>query len=230
MHLVTWFLSADVLETVFDGLLGAAVGAGVAVVVLRLTLREQREALTAQLAKQDEHHQEQLRVQQEENSHQRLHETVAVLLTTFKAAQEALRETEANERKKKMDQASQDFAVAIERLHLDIGPDRKFYFALRELLIRAIALTRQTIRGDAGSPSIKSLEELYSWVGGVLVYWFRGSTNKRDEAIRILRKTLSYVNEHGADKWERLSKDVKMGRPLDFYDEEPQKLHRPSSP
>jgi hypothetical protein len=58
-----WLLTANVLETLFDGLLGAAVGAAVAMLVLKRTIRQQSRQFTAQLDKQDEHHQEQLAAQ-----------------------------------------------------------------------------------------------------------------------------------------------------------------------
>lgn len=81
----------ETLKVLFDGILGASVGALVAVVVLKRTLREQRKGMQEQLAKQDRHHQEQLAAQNRHHEAQLAKQDAALI--TQVSSQQILDET-----------------------------------------------------------------------------------------------------------------------------------------
>ncbi|MCG2622689.1 hypothetical protein LVY72_12325 [Arthrobacter sp. I2-34] len=208
-----WLLSADVLQTLFDGLLGAGVGAAVAVVVLRLTLREQRVGLTQQLDKQDTHHQEQLRVQREENSRARMHDVVARLLNTLVESQDLFELSTTQKPFDELPRLKSQFAVGLESFHLEVPADEKdMYFAIRELGIRAFEEVEKCLMDEYEAATPENVQRLFGWMGAVLVIWVRGSTDERSEMLAGVKYTNAYLETKSLDEWEQLSRDEKLGK------------------
>lgn len=206
MDLWDWLLSADVLQTLFDGLLGATVGAAVAVIVLRLTLREQRKALTEQLDKQDRHHQEQLRVQREENARARMHNSVAGILGDLIQGQHTLYVTPFKEALDALEQQRGRFAVNLELFHLDLPPDdEKIYDVLVRLDNTAYKGARAMHLDSDDAPKAMSVHYLYAMMGLALVRWTRTPQAGRQKLVAVLEFWLSYIKEHGLDAWKQLS-------------------------
>ena len=209
-----WLFTSDVLQTLFDGVLGASVGAAVAVVVLRLTLREQRLALDEQLEKQDRHHREQLSVQREENTRARLHDVAASILSALAQGRTANSISDRGEKRSTFSDILSQFSIDIERFHLDVpGPDEEIYYVIQDLALEAFKAGRASKDHEAASND--DVDALFGWTGGLLIAWIRGSEAQRRVLIEGGKFSVRYILENGISAWNELSREGKMaGNPV----------------
>lgn len=197
MDLMEWLLSEDVLQTLFDGLLGASVGAGVAVVVLRLTLREQRQALTAQL-----------NVQRDENARIRMHDVVASILSALIEGRNALLTKDIDRHSKALYQ----FHIDIERFLLDLSVgEEDVYRVFKDFGNAAFRESRKRIDGDPAAAELDSLIEVFHWVGAFFVKWVRTDERFRKTVVEGGQYALARVQSEGMDEWAKSSTEEKLG-------------------
>lgn len=131
-------MSEDWLQTLFDGVLGAVIGAIAAMAVLVISLVYQTVGLRKQLEKQDDHHQEQIRVQREENARARIHESAAELLGHLNALVE-LSSRPPKERTDALDSLALKLKANLNRLSFDLGSQHHdFYLACHKWFLHLV--------------------------------------------------------------------------------------------
>ncbi|WP_459385238.1 hypothetical protein [Arthrobacter humicola] len=209
--LLTADVAIETYKTGFDGILGASVGAWVAVVVLRRTLREQRKGLSEQLEKQESLHREQLRVQQAENARLRLHDVVAELLTNLFGVAEAMHAGPAHtNRKAEFLSVQRDITVNLEKLHLDLeeGDESDLYHVLHGILQFVYEWIELAHIEDEAPDRIDLdvMTEVVGNTGSALVEWVRGDSADRKAELDLLAHTLRMLSSGDFDGWAEQSR------------------------
>lgn len=204
----------ETLKTLFDGMLGASLGALVAVVVLKRTLREQRRGLAAQLDAQEEHFSRQLKMQQEslaEELHAQTTENVRHrqrdiaseiigLLVELHVASKVFDNPSA------ITSLGNSLIVNVTRLRLDCSVSEEPFCDVLEEWTRH--LTRCALRIST-SPKPWSEEEEFTEVTEVqrshvvrlLTDWCRGAAHSRTAITSLLEASLSVEQRDGGRMW-----------------------------
>jgi hypothetical protein len=200
----------ETLKIVFDGILGASVGALVAMVVLRRTLTEQRTSLVEQLDKQEVLHREQLWVQRNENARIRLHEVVAQLLANLVVLAEAMHARPSDaDRSEKFTRVRLEIMVNLERLHLDLkeGEEADIYHVLYGILgivYNCIELAHW--EDEPPHPSdLDAMRDVIGTTGATLVEWVRGNEDERKSYVEQLVVMFKMIDAGDSDGWLQLS-------------------------
>ncbi|KAA0977172.1 hypothetical protein FQ154_09760 [Paeniglutamicibacter gangotriensis] len=200
-EILVWISSEAVLGTLFDGALGAAIGAGVAVVVLKKTLNEQRVGLSKQLDKQDKHHQEQLRIQREENSRTRLHDVIAEILgdlTRFTLAVQ----TQSPDFQDDLISTRLKLAVNLERFNLDVpASELRMYGVLSGLTTQAMTAAMEHESGRMPAQLVLTLSRLSGAIGAYLVEWARSEGEERAEITALGHSLLLHLLNSPPSDW-----------------------------
>lgn len=229
MSILGWLASADVLQTLFDGLLGAGVGAGVAMWVLRRTLREQSRGLDAQikaqhaalaeqlrkqdalhqeqLTAQEQHHQEQLRVQREENSRARLYAVVAEILREMMLFPAAVGK-EGRAARKSVVELRLRLMAMLEQLNLEITDDERGLYEtlgrlLKVVLNKSIPAYHERIDRKNFNNGLRMMTKIMTELSA----WARGDGVVRAEQQKTLEKLADLAEERGILEWSKESLD-----------------------
>lgn len=199
--MLIWITSESVLGTLFDGVLGAAIGAGVAVFVLRKTLNEQRLGLIKQLDKQDNHHQEQLRIQREENSRARLHDVIADLLGNLTSFTQTVN-TQSPDLQNEITEIGLKMNVNLERFNLDVPLyDLGMYGILSGLTNCALKAAKNHGNDRMPAHLVLTLGQLSGAIGAYLVEWARSEGEEREEFVDSAYALLQHVENTPQKDW-----------------------------
>lgn len=204
----------ETLKTLFDGILGASVGAFVAVIVLKRTLREQRRGLAVQLQAQEDHLSRQLKVQEEalaeelhaqrtENTLQRQRDVAAEIIGLLMEIHAA---SKMPNNSLTINTVGNSLIVNVTRLRLDcLASEEVFCNVLLEWVDH---LTRCALRIN-GEPKPWTEEEEFtevtqmqrSHVINLLTDWCRGEHESRMNIAEIMEASLKVEKDLGGRAW-----------------------------
>lgn len=204
----------ETLKTLFDGILGASVGAFVAVIVLKRTLREQRRGLAVQLEAQESHLSRQLKVQEEalaeelqaqrtENTLQRQRDVAAEIIGLLMELHAASRLPNNGPA---VNTVGNSLIVNVTRLRLDCRASEESFCNI--LLDWVDHLTRCALR-ISGEPKPWTEEEDFtevtqmqrSHVINLLTDWCRGEHESRMNIAEVMESSLKVEKELGGRAW-----------------------------
>lgn len=175
-----WLLTANVLETLFDGLLGAAVGAAVAMLVLKRTIRQQGRQFAAQLDRQDEHHQEQLAAQNRHHEAQIAKQDEALYLQ--------ISVQEQSDRRTRITQVAGELLAELTTyLHVHISSEKDDHDHNPVVTSNRLRNLLQRLYFDLDEESGDFYDHLYSWMRHLI---------DRDSVTDLIEQA---AKEHGED-------------------------------
>lgn len=188
------------IDTLFDGFIGAVVAATVAVIVLMVSLKAQGKAVTDQLDKQAEQHAEQLEAQRRENAVNRVNGICAELFGAMTQIP-AYRSNRGN--RQEVESAA---FVSCYRLRLDMSDEENDSFGdlLHEWIFHLCFSPMDEFLEPGEETTTNgsvSFNRQLGWVMQTIHEWLRAGGTKRPEITEDLRKSYRMSKDNGPSAW-----------------------------
>jgi hypothetical protein len=217
----------ETLKTLFDGILGASLGALVAMLVLKRTLRDQRRGLSAQLEKQEEHLSrqlnmqenslgEQLFAQQLENVRQRERDVASKIIGLLVELHPA---SKVRSNDDKIAELGNQLLVNVTRLRLDCGVSEEPFCDVLEEWARhlthcALRISTEPEPWPEEAEFTEVTQIQRSHVIRHLTDWCRGEHRSRLAITSLLELSLEVERRDGGRVWRlQIAPDTLSGDP-----------------
>lgn len=218
----------ETLKTLFDGILGASLGALVAVIVLKRTLKDQRTGLSAQLAKQEEHLSkqleaqkksmaEQLTAQRTENIAQRERDVASAIIGLLVELHPA---SKKQDNQTKIADLGNQLHVNVTRLRLDCRASEEAFCDILgqwtdHLTGCALRISTEAKPWVTEDEYTEVTQIQRSHVIRLLTDWCRGSHESRMAITSLLDASLGVEKQYGGRMWRfQIAPDTLPGDPM----------------